>query len=237
MHASLEAVVLVPALAAVYALVPRPGGARAVAAAVGLLLVAAFFATPLQGWATETFLWAHLLQNVVMAEWAPLLLVLAVPPDRLRHIRVPFLPALACWLGTYLVWHLPWVYDTALAHQQSLLHLEHLTYLLAGLAFWWPIVRNDAASSGTKALYLFSAFVLASPIGLVLALFPRPIYDFYVHAPRTWGPGPLVDQQIAGVTMALEEAAVFFAGFALYLLRFLQEEQRDPELFRRAQHS
>ena len=234
MHASLEAVVLVPVLAAVYALALRPRGVRAVAATAGLLLIAVFFATPLQGWATETFLWAHLLQNVVMAEWAPLLLVLAIPADRLRGVRIPMLPALGTWLGTYLVWHLPWVYDTALAHQRWLLHVEHLTYLLAGLAFWWPVVRGRG-SSGTKALYVFGAFVLASPIGLALALIPRPIYDFYVHAPRTWGPSPLADQQIAGVTMALEEAAVFFAAFAFYLLRFLQEEQRDPELFRRAQ--
>lgn len=234
MHASLEAVVLVPALAAVYAVALRPKGARAAAATAGLLLIAVFFGTPLQGWATETFLWAHLLQNVVMAEWAPLLLVLAIPPSRLRRLRIPMVPAIGAWLATYVVWHLPWVYDTALAHQQSLLHLEHLTYLLAGLAFWWPVVRDDEASSGTKALYMFAAFVLASPIGLVLALFPRAIYDFYVHAPRTWGPSPLVDQQIAGVTMALEEAAVFFAAFAFYLIRFLHEEQRDPELFRRA---
>ena len=233
MHASLEAVVLVPVLAAVYAVAFRPRGARAAAAAAGLLLVAVFFATPLQGWATETFLWAHLLQNVVMAEWAPLLLVLAIPPDRLRRVRIPMLPALGAWLGTYVAWHLPWVYDTALAHQHSLLHLEHLTYLLAGLAFWWPVVRGDG-SSGAKALYVFAALVVGSPIGFVLALFPRAIYDFYVHAPRTWGPSPLVDQQIAGVTMSLEEAAVFFAAFAFYLLRFLEEEQRDPELFRRA---
>jgi cytochrome c oxidase assembly factor CtaG len=231
MHASLEAVVLVPVLAAVYAFALRPRGPRAVSAAAGLLLIAAFFATPLQGWATQTFLWAHLLQNVVMAEWAPLLLVLAIPPERLRSVRIPMLPAIGAWLATYLVWHLPWVYDAALAHQRSLLHLEHLTYLLAGLAFWWPVVRGTG-SSGTKALYVFGAFVLASPIGLALALIPRPIYDFYIDAPRTWGPGPLVDQQIAGVTMALEEAAVFFAAFAFYLLRFLQEEQRDPELFR-----
>jgi len=233
MHASLEAVVLVPVLAAIYAFALRTRGPRAVAAAAGLILIAAFFATPLQGWATETFLWAHLLQNVVMAEWAPLLLVLAIPPDRLRDLRIPMVPAIGCWLVTYVVWHLPWVYDTALAHQRSLLHVEHLTYLLAGLVFWWPVVRGDG-SSGTKALYLFGAFVLASPIGLVLALVPRAIYSFYVDAARTWGPDPLVDQQIAGVTMACEEAAVFFTGFAFYLLRFLQEEQRDPELFRRA---
>jgi cytochrome c oxidase assembly factor CtaG len=72
--------------------------------------------------------------------------------------------------------------------------------------------------------------VLASPIGLLLALVPRPFYAFYAHAPRTWGPGPLGDQQIAGVTMAVEQAVVFFAVFTLYLFRFLREEERDPTL-------
>ena len=65
----------------------------------------------------------------------------------------------------------------------------------------------------------------SSPLGLLLALIPRAIYPFYAHAPRTWGPGPLADQQIAGVTMAAEEALVFFGAFAAYLLRFLADEQ------------
>jgi hypothetical protein len=60
---------------------------------------------------------------------------------------------------------------------------------------------------------------------LLLALIPRAIYSFYAHAPRTWGPGPLADQQIAGVTMAAEEAIVFFGAFAAYFLRFLADEQ------------
>jgi cytochrome c oxidase assembly factor CtaG len=229
-HASLEAVALVPAIAVVYAARIRPTGARAAAAAAGLLLVVVAFVTPLQGWATHTFLWAHLLQNVVLAEWAPALLVLAVPPERARRVRVPMLPALAVWLVTYFAWHLPWAYDYALRHQHSLFHVEHVTYLLAGIAVWWPVVHGRQ-NAGVKALYLFAAFVLASPIGLVLALIPKPIYDFYEHAPRTWGPGPLGDQQLAGVTMALEQAAVFFAVFAYFLARFLQEEQRDPAAF------
>jgi cytochrome c oxidase assembly factor CtaG len=233
MHASLEAVVLVPALALVYAVYVRPRGARAAAAYGGLLLIFAAFVTPLQQWATHTFLWSHLLQNVVLAEWAPALLVLGVPPDKLRGVRIPMLPALAVWLATYFAWHLPWVYDYALHRQHTLLHLEHFMYLVAGVALWWPVIRDDAQSSGVKALYLFAAFVLASPIGLLLALIPSPIYSFYEHAPRTWGPRPLADQQIAGVTMALEQAAVFFAVFALYLTRFLQEESRDPEVFSR----
>jgi cytochrome c oxidase assembly factor CtaG len=95
------------------------------------------------------------------------------------------------------------------------------------------VIHGDE-SPGTKAIYLFGAFVLASPLGLLLALIPRPVYAFYEHAPRTWGPRPLADQQLAGVTMALEQAFVFFAAFAYYLHRFLQEEQRDPELYRRS---
>src|SRR3954468_3957726 len=232
MHPSAEGVLLAPVLAVLYLTVIRPKGPRAIAATVALLMIFAAFFTGLQALATHTFLWAHLLQNVVLAEWAPALLVLAIPHEKAKRVNVPMLPALAVWLIVCFAWHLPWAYDYALRHQHSLFHLEHLTYLLAGIAVWWPVVPGPQ-NAGTKALYLFAAFVLASPIGLILALIPRPIYDFYEHAPRTWGPGPLGDQQIAGVTMALEQAFVFFAAFAYFLSRFLQEEQRDPEAFSR----
>jgi cytochrome c oxidase assembly factor CtaG len=229
-HPSLEAVVLVPVLAVGIAAL-RPSRDRALAAAAALALIFAAFVTELQQLATHTFLWAHLLQNVVLAEWAPALLVLAVPAHRLRNVRIPMLPALVAWLATYFVWHLPVIYDAALRRPHTLLHVEHLTYLIAGVALWWPVIRGGQPSA-VKALFLFAAFVLASPLGLLLALIPRAIYPFYVHAPRTWGPRPLADQQIAGVTMALEQAAVFFAVFALYLRRFLGEERREPELLR-----
>jgi cytochrome c oxidase assembly factor CtaG len=231
-HPSLEAVGLVPALAVGIAAL-KPSRDRALAAATALALIFAAFITELQQLATHTFLWAHLLQNVVLAEWAPALLVLAIPHDRLRAIRIPMLPALAVWLGTYYVWHLPVIYDAALRRPHTLLHVEHLTYLAAGVAVWWPVIRGSRPS-GVKALYLFAAFVLGSPLGLLLALIPRAIYPFYVHAARTWGPRPLADQQIAGVTMALEQAAVFFAVFAFYFMRFFREEQREPELLRRS---
>ena len=198
------------------------------AAVLALALLFAAFASELQPFAVHTFLWAHLLQNVVLAEWVPALLVVAVPPGLgARLANTPLLRpyvALPLWLATYFSWHLPWVYDAALHRPHSLLHVEHLTYLLTGLLLWWPIVHGSY-SNGTKAAYLFGAFVLASPIGLVLALVPKPIYAFYRDAPRSWGPGPLVDQQIAGVTMAVEEAVVFFCVFSLYLLRFLRDEQ------------
>src|SRR4029078_11969738 len=143
----------------------------------------------------------------------------------LQRIRTPMLPALSAVLATYFVWLLPVIYDAALRRPHTLLHVEHLTYLIAGVALWWPVIRGNQPSA-VKALYLFAAFVLASPLGLLLALIPRAIYPYYVHAPRTWGPRPLADQQIAGVTMALEQAAVFLAGFGFDLTRFLRVELR-----------
>jgi putative membrane protein len=231
MHPSAEAVALVPLVALAYAFAARAGRAsraQVAAAAAALALILAAFASPLQPLAVHTFLWAHLLQNVVLAEWAPALLVLAVP--RATAARASSFPlfrpfvALPVWLVTYFVWHLPWIYDSALRHPHSLLHVEHLTYLRAGICLWWPVVHG-AYSAGMKALYLFAAFVLASPLGLMLALVQKPVYSFYEHAPRTWGPAPLADQQIAGVTMAAEEAIVFFVVFTLYLLMFLRDEQ------------
>jgi cytochrome c oxidase assembly factor CtaG len=237
MHLSAEAVGLAPALAVAYAFVARaerPQRRRVVAAIAGVTLIVAAFVTELQPLALHTFLWAHLLQNVVLAEWVPGLLVFAVPPGlgrRAAQLQI-FRPqiALPAWLLTYVVWHLPWVYDFALRHPHSFLHLEHVMYLGAGIVLWWPVIHGPY-SSGAKAAYVFAAFLLASPIGLVLALVPRPIYSFYEHAPRSWGPGPLGDQQLAGVTMAVEQAVVFFAVFTLYLLRFLREEQADAAMF------
>ena len=66
--------------------------------------------------------------------------------------------------------------------------------------------------------------MLGSPLGLLLALLPHAVYGFYLDVPRLWGLSPLVDQQIAGVTMASEQSVVFFAAFAFYLLRFFDEE-------------
>ena len=72
--------------------------------------------------------------------------------------------------------------------------------------------------------YIFAAFALASPIGLMLALVPEPIYDFYVESPGLWGLDPLTDQQIAGVTMSVTESVVFFAAFAFFVTRFFREQ-------------
>jgi putative membrane protein len=205
---------------------------RRVAFDLAVVLLLAAYITPLHTIALHYLLSAHLLQNVVTAEWAPGLVVFGLAPslarelERFRAVRVLTHPlaALPLWLATYFVWHVPAIYDAALRRPDSLLHVEHLTYFVVGLLMWWPVVHGRY-SDGIKALYLFAAFVLASPLGLLLALLPRPVYDFYQDAPQLWGLSDLADQQIAGVTMAVEQAIVFFAVFAWYFTRFLRTEQ------------
>lgn len=196
-----------------------------------LLLVTAV--TPLDA-LTYHLLSAHLLQNVVLAEWAPALLVLGLTPAlatqlaRLPGVRLlTWAPvALATWLVTYFAWHVPAAYDAALENA-ALLHLEHACYLAAGILLWWPVFQDvpHRLWSAARALYLFLAFVLASPIGLLLALLPEPAYDWYVEGERLWGLSAHTDQQLAGVTMSVEQAIVFFAIFAVFFFRFLAEEE------------
>jgi cytochrome c oxidase assembly factor CtaG len=232
METPLEVIALVPALVVGYVLAARrfrPSRRRVAAFAAAIALILAAFATRLEPLALHDFLWAHLLQNVVLAEWAPALLVLSLSPALAARVRVPPLVALPVWLAVYFTWHLPYLYDLALRHPDSLLRFEHLTYLAAGCLVWWPVIHGTL-SAGAKAAYLFAAFVLASPLGLLLALLPRPIYATYRVAAPTWGLSALSDQQIAGVTMAVEQALVLFVVFAAFFLRFLADEQRAGAL-------
>ena len=232
-----DALVVVPAMTALYVWTQRRWRAtppRRLAFAASQLLVLAVMLTPLATIALHYLLAAHLLQNVVLAEWAPALAVVGLAPslarelERFRLVRAATHPlvALPAWLLSSYLWHLPALYDAALEHQDSVLHLEHTSFFATGVLLWWPIVHGRL-SDGAKALYLFAGFVLASPLGLLLALLPHPVYDFYERAPHLWGLGHLTDQQIAGLTMAVEQAIVFFAVFVFFLGRFLRSEELE----------
>jgi cytochrome c oxidase assembly factor CtaG len=210
-------------------------GRRAGCFGAALALLALAFWSPIHHLGLHYLLSAHLLQNVILAEWAPLLAVLGVSPAmaaaaaRVPGWRVATHPffALPLWLASYYVWHVPAVYEAALRHQGSLLHLEHACYFATGVLFWWPVVQDvpRRLPSGLRAGYAFAAFVLGAPLGLLLALLPSPVYGFYEAArPRIWGLSPLGDQELAGVTMAAEQAVVLFTVFTYWFRRFLREE-------------
>jgi cytochrome c oxidase assembly factor CtaG len=232
-----EALVFVPTLCIAYVLVLQVFSARRwriVCFTASQVLILAVFLSPVETISLHYLLTAHLLQNVVLAEWAPALFMLGLPPRFVaglgsypvfRFLTNP-LVALPVWLITYFSWHLPWAYDAALEHPDSLLHVEHACYFVAGCLLWWPVVHRSpwALGDGAKAGYLFAAFVFASPLGLLLALLPDSVYSFYERGPGLWGLSPLSDQQIAGATMAAEQAVVFFFACAYFFFRFVETE-------------
>lgn len=237
-QADVDTTVVIPALSLLYLFAVGQCGAsrrEIICFAGSMALLAVAFWTPLHHLGLHYLLTAHLLQNVLLAEWAPLLAVLgisgamahALARSRLWRLLVHPAVALPLWLVDYYTWHVPPVYDAALHHQAWLIHIEHACYFGTGLLFWWPLLQSTPRrlASGPRAIYAFAAFVLASPLGLLLALLPKPAYPFYVHVSRRiWGLSPLTDQEIAGVTMASEQAIVLFVVFAYWFRRFLAEE-------------
>src|SRR3954471_2357874 len=119
--------------------------ARCALFAAGLALIALALLSPIEHLALTSMLSFHLLQNVIIADWAPPLLLLGLTAPmiaavgRPRIVRWAVRPqvALPVWLVTWYVIHLPPVYDYALRHRAAL-GVEHLVFIVAGLMFWWP---------------------------------------------------------------------------------------------------
>src|SRR6059058_5182401 len=142
-QADVDTTVVVPVLSLLYLFaVGRLGAPRVriacFAGAMALLAVA--FWTPLHHLGLHYLLTAHLLQNVILAEWAPLLAVLgvsramAVALARSGAWRMLVHPAVALpiWVLDYFAWHAPPVYEAALHHQAWLIHVEHACYFGTG---------------------------------------------------------------------------------------------------------
>ena len=239
---SFEPLFLVLAAGAVYGYVrlartvERPSGWRATLFGLGVALVAVSLNSPLETIAVHYLLVVHLLQNVMIADWAPPLLVLGLTPAMRAEVArrgghtlaVLTRPRviLPCWLVVWYGVHLPAFYDYALRHPW-LLNVEHALLLGAGLLFWWPVFSElpQQLSTALKLVYLGAAYVASAFLSLALIFSSSAFYDFYEAAPRLWGFSPDKDQNLGGILMNGEQTIVFFAALSYFLLRLLSEEE------------
>lgn len=216
--------------------VERPTRARAAIFALGLVLIAFSLNSPLETLAVHYLLVVHLLQNVMIADWAPPLLVLGLTPAMRNAVAArggrPLalltrpLVALPVWLAVWYGVHVPPFYDWALRHNWPL-NIEHGLLILAGLVFWWPVFSNEPQRVPTAArlAYLGAAYIGSAFLSLALIFSGRAFYAFYEHAPRLWGLSPTKDQNLGGILMNAEQMIVFFAALSYFLLRLLGEEE------------
>ena len=229
--------VLVAAAAVVYvraARDDRPSGWRATSFGVGLFLLAAPLNSPLETIAEHYLLLIHLLQNALIADIAPLLILLGLTPAMksglnrrgARRIRARY--ALPVWLVTWYGTHAAGFYDWALRTGWAL-NIEHAVLIAAGLVFWWPIVSGRLSTPAALA-YLGIAFITSSFLGLALIFSTRPLYSYYAHTPRLWGLSPAHDQNRGGILMNAEQTLVFLLAIGWYVWRLLEEEDERGQL-------
>jgi len=204
---------------------------RRSAFAAGIAVTALALFSPIEHLALTSMLSFHLLQNVMLGDWAPPLFLLGLTTAmttalaRRRWVAALANPsvALGLWLTTWYVTHIPAVYDYALTHRAAL-GVEHLAFLISGLAFWWPEIVPGYLSPIGKISYLAIAFLAISPLDLFVYLANHPLYHFYDHTPKLGDLSALADQQIAGVAMAIESNTVLLTVIAFALVRLLSEE-------------
>ena len=160
---------------------------------------------PLEAWA-----WG-------LPSWATRALGVAARPGAVRRfwrsltdpVHAWCLHALALW-----VWHIPLLFDAALAHE-SLHVLQHTSFLGTALAFWWALSpRNGRAPDATAIACLFTTMLHTSALGALLTVAPSAWYGY--EGPATLGLSALEGQQLGGLVMWIPGSLPYLiAGLAV----------------------
>jgi putative membrane protein len=126
-------------------------------------------------------------------------------PARLleRCLRYPML----CWLAataTVIGWHLPRAFQLGM-RSPGIHFLEDLSFLVAGLLFWRPIVQSPPKTARSPrwsmALYLFLATLPCDVLSAFLVFCNRLVYPFYLSTPQHFNVRLIADQERAGALM------------------------------------
>jgi putative membrane protein len=227
----------------------RPFGARdwarVASFAAGIAVLFAALCSPIDTLGEERLFTLHMLQHLLLADIAPILLLLGLTrafmrpavrrlrpvEEALGPVAHPFV-ALVVLVATMWTWHLPALYELALNHAWA--HaLEHAMFFTTGIAFWWfvlePVPPRHRLTGPASVAYISAAKVLMGGLGLVLAFSPNAIYDTYKDAPRTWGMSALTDLNVGGLEMMFEQSIVLVIFFAILLARMLERSERDQQ--------
>jgi cytochrome c oxidase assembly factor CtaG len=226
----------------------RFGGARLAAFLAGVGTIALALESPLH-LLGSSLLMAHMVQHLLLLMVGPPLIWLGAPflpmvrglprPLAIAWIA-PFLrwrafralarglarPAVV-WLafaGGTVAWHLPAVYQLALA-SEAWHHTQHACFLATGLLFWWVVMSPWPARARGPGWAMVLALLLADVQNTVLSAWltfsDRVLYPAYEAAASPWGIPALVDQSAAGVIMWVPGSIAFLIPAVWIVLRAL----------------
>lgn len=215
----------------------RTCSTRLAAFVAGWIVLACALVSPLHALGEVVFT-AHMVQHVLLVGVAAPLLVAARPfaaaawavpagwrrgLSALSHHQVisriwaAVTQPLVAWAAHGIIlwlWHLPALYQRTLS--SDLAHaLQHLTFLVSGLLFWWSLMRGRA-SRMIGVVALFATAVHTGALGALMTLAPTVWYPAYGAQSIPWGLTPMEDQQLGGIVMWMPAALTYVAG-ALWL--------------------
>lgn len=186
----------------------------------------------------------HMIQHMLIVYLAPPLLLVGMPAWFWTPIlRVPFvkpflrfvmsaIPATIIFNGILVVWHFPMLWQFALV--STPIHaLEHVCFLAAGIIAWWPVFSPTPEvprlSYPAQLLYLFVQSLVPAVIGSFITFSSIVIYPLYSETPKLWGLTPLVDQQIAGLSMKLLGTIFLWVLLTVRFFQWFNHEEHEKE--------
>jgi putative membrane protein len=214
---------------------------RMVVYAAGWLSLGGALVSPLH-WIGEHLFTAHMIEHEIVMMVAAPLLVLARPggvflwafPSGTRRALGQLTRrgvVHRCWLTltrpatatvvhaiAIWVWHIPIFFDAAIT-DIALHRLQHLSFFVTAVLFWWAILwRSDA---GVAAGDLFVTMIHTSILGALLTFSPRVLYGAQVVRSELWGLSPMEDQQLAGLVMWVAVGTIYASAAIGFFARWI----------------
>lgn len=218
---------------------------RLVSFVFGVALIAAALSSSADALADRSFA-VHMAQHVALMLvappfvllGAPLLLIVAVPPQRAARamagvgnhpaVEVLFVPVFAWLFFVGVLWgaHFSPLYESALEHPW--VHVfEHGLFLTAAFLFWLPIVQVGyvprPVAFPARILYLVLMFPQGAFLGLAIYGSRHVLYPHYA---LTQGALAMSDQQNGGALMWIAGGFIMFAAFMLVAASWARSEWR-----------
>jgi len=198
----------------------------------------------------STFLSLHMVQHFVLITIAPPLLLFGAPmtvlmvamgSSKRRRYILPLLHSslfrffthplvgIALFIIVPTFWYVTPAFASSLT-SVPLHFIGYAVFLFAGIHYWWPIVGNNPTrwtlSYPVRLVYVLALVPIHAFLGLLFHEPDNVIYEQFLFIPRTWGPSPLLDQQIAGAFMFIFGEAVGLIVVMIVAVQWSRYEDR-----------
>lgn len=135
--------------------------------------------------------------------------------------------ALAVYVSTFWVWHVPVLYNAAL-RSDAIHSLQHASFLLGALAVWVGVAGVHGHRTQLEAIALLGVIALQGTWGGALFVFAsRPIYEPYLDTTQPWGVDPVDDISLGGVIMCVAGLAFVLTAVVRLVSLLLSLERGD----------